>query len=54
MLDYKIRTIVTQDAEVDDQNSFRHLLLYANDIEIQGIIHIFRFFIGKGKRCKNT
>ena len=34
MLDYKIRTIVTQDAEVDDQNSFRHLL----------------FFIGKGKK----
>ncbi len=34
----KIRTIVTQDAEVDDQNSLRHLLFYANEIEIQGII----------------
>ena len=30
-----IRTIITQDAEVDDQNSLRHILLYANDIEIQ-------------------
>lgn len=44
MLDYKIRTIVTQDAEVDDQNSFRHLLLYANDIEIQGIIQTSSIF----------
>ena len=30
-----IRTIITQDAEVDDLNSLRHILLYANDIEIQ-------------------
>ena len=33
-----LRTIITQDAEVDDQNSLRHILLYANDIEIQGIV----------------
>ena len=40
-----LRTIITQDAEVDDQNSLRHILLYANDIEIQGIVH--PSFIGK-------
>lgn len=40
----KIRTIITQDAEVDDQNSLRHLLLYSNDIEIQGIIQTSSIF----------
>lgn len=54
MLDYKIRTIVTQDAEVDDQNSFRHLLLYANDIEIQGIIQTSSIFHWKGKKGVKT
>ncbi|HUM84849.1 MAG TPA: DUF1593 domain-containing protein [Lachnospiraceae bacterium] len=34
----KIRTIITQDAEVDDQNSLRHFLFYANQVELQGII----------------
>lgn len=33
----KIRTIITQDAEVDDQNSLRHFLLYANEVELLGI-----------------
>ncbi len=34
----KIRTIITQDAEVDDQNSLRHFLFYANEVELLGII----------------
>ena len=34
----KIRTIITQDAEVDDQNSLRHFLLYANEVELLGIV----------------
>ena len=34
----KIRTIITQDAEVDDQNSLRHFLLYANEVDLQGIV----------------
>lgn len=34
----KIRTIITQDAEVDDQNSLRHFLYYANEVELQGIV----------------
>lgn len=34
----KIRTIITQDAEVDDQNSLRHFLFYTNEVELQGII----------------
>lgn len=35
----KPRLILTTDGEVDDQNSLRHLLLYANDIDIDGIIY---------------
>lgn len=38
MKNQKIRTIVTQDAEVDDQNSLRHFLLYSNEVEVQGIV----------------
>ncbi len=34
----KIRTIITQDGEVDDQNSLRHFLFYANEVELLGII----------------
>ena len=34
----KLRTIITQDAEVDDRNSLRHFLLYANEVELQGIV----------------
>lgn len=34
----RLRTIITQDAEVDDQNSLRHFLFYANEVELQGII----------------
>ena len=34
----KPRAIITQDAEVDDQNSLIHALLYANEIDFQGIV----------------
>lgn len=34
----KLRTIITQDAEVDDQNSLRHFLLYANEVDLLGIV----------------
>ncbi len=40
----KIRTIITQDAEVDDQNSLRHFLLYANEVELQGIVQTSSIF----------
>ena len=40
----KIRTIITQDAEVDDQNSLRHFLLYANEVEVQGIVQTSSIF----------
>lgn len=33
------RAIITQDGEVDDMNSLVHMLLYANEIDIRGIIH---------------
>ena len=32
------RTIITQDAEVDDMDSLIHILLYSNEIDIQGIV----------------
>lgn len=35
---YNIRTIVTTDGEVDDMNSLTRLLLYANDMELCGLI----------------
>ena len=34
----KARAIFTNDAECDDMNSLVHLLLYANDIDIEGIV----------------
>ena len=45
----KIRTIITQDAEVDDQNSLRHFLLYANEVELQGIVQTSSKFHWIGK-----
>ncbi|MGT2800306.1 DUF1593 domain-containing protein [Streptococcus marmotae] len=34
----RLRTVVTTDGEIDDINSFIRLLLYANDMEVAGII----------------
>ena len=34
----KARAIFTNDGECDDMNSFVHLLLYANDIDIEGLV----------------
>jgi len=44
----KIRTIITQDAEVDDQNSLRHFLLYANEVDLQGIVQTSSKFHWRG------
>lgn len=38
MCAYKARAIFTNDAECDDMNSLLHLLLYANDIDIEGLV----------------
>ena len=35
----KTRTIVTTDGEVDDQDSFIRLLMYANEFHIEGLIY---------------
>ncbi|MDO9375905.1 MAG: DUF1593 domain-containing protein [Ferruginibacter sp.] len=35
----RVRTIVTTDGEVDDQDSFIRLLLYANEFSIEGLIY---------------
>ena len=37
-VDTRPRTIVTTDLECDDIDSLLHLLLYANDIDIAGIV----------------
>lgn len=44
----KIRTIITQDAEVDDQNSLRHFLFYANEVELLGIVQTASKFHWQG------
>ena len=44
----KIRTIITQDAEVDDQNSLRHFLFYTNEVELQGIVQTSSKFHWQG------
>lgn len=44
----KLRTIITQDAEVDDQNSLRHFLFYANEVELQGIVQTSSKFHWQG------
>ena len=38
MQKFKARAIFTNDAECDDMNSFLHLLLYANDVDIEGLV----------------
>ncbi len=35
----KVRTIVTTDGEVDDQDSFLRLLLYANEFNLEGLVY---------------
>lgn len=44
----KIRTIITQDAEVDDQNSLRYFLFYANEVDLQGIVQTSSKFHWQG------
>src|SRR3712207_5818684 len=44
----RIRTIITQDAEVDDQNSLRHFLLCSNEVELQGIVQTSSVFHWEG------
>ena len=39
---------LTQDAEVDDMNSLIHILLYSNEIDIQGIVQTASKFHWKG------
>lgn len=38
MLKTKARAIFTNDAECDDMNSLLHLLLYANDVDVEGLV----------------
>ncbi|MGI6056739.1 MAG: nucleoside hydrolase-like domain-containing protein [Bilifractor sp.] len=53
-MEKKIRTIITQDAEIDDMNSLRHFLLCSNQVELQGIIQTSSIFHWKGVPGKET
>lgn len=50
------RTIVTTDGEVDDQDSFLRLLLYANEFKLEGLIYSSSqwHYKGDGKGTKYT
>lgn len=52
----KTRTIVTTDGEVDDQDSFIRLLLYANEFDIVGMVYSSSqwHYKGDGKGTKFT
>lgn len=48
------RAIVTQDAEVDDMNSLIHILLYSNEIDIQGIVQSASRYHWEGVKGKEN
>ncbi|MBS4461127.1 DUF1593 domain-containing protein [Aerococcaceae bacterium zg-B36] len=48
----KLRTVVTTDGEIDDINSFIRLLMYANDMEVAGIILTSSMFHYSGNSTK--
>lgn len=50
----KQRTIVTTDGEVDDQDSFIRLLLYANEFQLEGLIYSSSQWHYKGDGKKTT
>jgi hypothetical protein len=52
----KPRTVVTTDGEVDDQDSFIRLLLYANEFNIEGLVYSSSqwHYKGDGKGTKFT
>ena len=53
---HKPRTIVTTDGEVDDQDSFIRMLLYANEFELLGLVYSSSqwHYTGDGKGTKFT
>lgn len=52
----KVRTIVTTDGEVDDQDSFIRMLLYANEFNLAGLVYSSSqwHYKGDGKGTKYT
>lgn len=52
----KVRTIVTTDGEVDDQDSFIRMLLYANEFNLVGLVYSSSqwHYKGDGRRTKYT
>lgn len=52
----KIRTVITTDGEVDDQDSFIRLLMYSNEFHIEGLIYSSSqwHYKGDGKGTKMT
>ncbi|PPK88693.1 uncharacterized protein DUF1593 [Neolewinella xylanilytica] len=52
--DGRPRTIVTTDGEIDDVDSFVRLLLYANEMELQGLIYSSSMWHYKGDGAGTT
>ncbi len=50
-LESKPRIIITADPELDDQNSLIRLLLYSNEMSIEGLIYASSGFHWKGDGC---
>ena len=44
------RTIITQDAEVNDQNSLQHFLFYPDEVELQGVVQTSGKFHWRGRK----
>lgn len=38
-MSYPVRVVITTDGEVDDTNSMRHILLYANELDLEGLVY---------------
>lgn len=50
-LENKPRIIITADPELDDQNSLIRLILYSNEMSIEGLIYASSGFHWKGDGC---
>ena len=47
-LSYRARTVITTDGEIDDVDSFIRLLLYANELQIEGLVYSSSMWHYKG------
>ena len=50
----RVRTIVTADPELDDLNSLLRLLLYTNEVDLQGLVYASSRFHWRGDGAGTT